>query len=166
MAHLVGGHAGQSGLHLVGDQVHGDAQLTLLQALAHAHDGVQASLQGGVNLLVDGEVGLIVVLATLGVADDDILHADLLEHFRRDLAGESAVGLVVAGLSADGHPALLEEAHSSLKVHRGHAQHHLAPLGLADEGLELLGKGPGFGEGLVHLPVAGNNGFAISSVHG
>ena len=34
MAHLISGDAGQGALHLVGDQLHGDAQFPLLHALA------------------------------------------------------------------------------------------------------------------------------------
>ena len=111
MAHLLGGHAGQGGLHLVGDEIHGHAQLPLLQALAHADDGVQPRLQGGMHLLVDGEIGLIVVLAALGVADHHILDAQLLQHLRGDLTGVGAVGLIVAVLRADGDAALFEQAH-------------------------------------------------------
>ncbi len=54
------------------------------------------------DLLVDGKVGLVIVLAALGVADDDVLDAGLLEHLGGDLTGVGAVGLIVAGLSADG----------------------------------------------------------------
>ena len=61
-------------------ELQGHAHVPLLQALAHADDGVQARLQGGVDLLVDGDVGLAEVLAALGVADDDVLHAQVLEH--------------------------------------------------------------------------------------
>ena len=165
MTHLVGGHAGQGGLHLVGDELHGHPQLPLLQALAHADDGIEPGLQGGVDLLVDRDVGLVVVLAALGVADDDVLHAGLLEHLCGDLAGVGAVGLVVAVLRADGDAAVLEQADGRGDVHKGHAEHHLAPLGPADEGLDLLGKGPGLGDGLVHLPVSGNNGFSVTAVH-
>ncbi len=165
MAHLVGGHAGQSGLHLIGDELHGHAQLTLLQALAHADDGVQAGLQGGVDLLVDGEVGLVVVLTALRVADDDVLHAQLLEHLGGNLAGVGAVGLIVAVLSADGDAAVLEQTHSGGNVHVGHAENDLAPLGLAQLGLDVLGEGLGLGQGLVHLPVAGDDGLAVAAVH-
>ncbi len=110
-------HAGQGALDLVGDQLHGHAQLTLLQALADADDGVQAGLQGGVDLLVDGEVGLVIVLTALGVADDDVLDARLLEHLGGDLAGVGAVGLIVAGLSTDGDVAVLKETHGGWDVH-------------------------------------------------
>ena len=51
----------------------GHLQLPLLQALAHTDDGDQAGLNGGMDLLVHGKVGLIVVLPALGVADNDVL---------------------------------------------------------------------------------------------
>ena len=58
----------------------------VLQALAHADDGMQASFQGGMDLLIDGDISLTEVLAALRVADDDILHAQVLEHIGRHLA--------------------------------------------------------------------------------
>ena len=117
------------------------------------------------DLLVDGDVGLVVVLAALGVANDDVLHAHLLEHLGGDLAGVGAGGLIVAVLGADGHPAVLEEADGGGDVHKGHAEYHVAPLALGQDGLELLGVGLGLGEGLIHFPVAGNDRLAVTAVH-
>ena len=164
-AHLVLGQAGQGGLHLIGDQLLGDAQLPLTQALAHADDGLQAGLQGGLDLLVDGEVGLVVVLAALGVADDDVLGAHVLEHLGGDLAGIGAGGLVVAGLAADGHPGVPESLDGAVHIDAGDAQYDLAPLVAAQVGLDGLGKGLGLGEGLVHLPVAGDDRLAVFQIH-
>ena len=164
-AHLALSQASQSDLHLIGDQLLGDVQLALLQALAHAHDGTQTGLQGGVDLLVDGQVGLVVVLTALGVADDDVLGAHFLEHLHGDLTGESTGGLVVAVLAADGQAGVLEQLHGAGDVHSGNTQHHFAPLVLAQLGLDGLGVGAGLGQGLVHLPVAGDDGLTIFQVH-
>ena len=166
MAHLVGGHAGQGSLHLIGDQLHGHSQLPLLQALAHTDDGVQPHLQGGVDLLIDGEVGLVVVLAALRVANDNILGPRLLDHLRSDLTGIGAVVLIVAGLRANGDVAVLEQADGGGDIDGRDTQDHVAPLSPGHNGLDLLGELLGLGEGVVHLPVSGNNGLAISSVHG
>ena len=165
VTHLVGGHAGQSALDLVSDQLHGHAQLTLLQALAHTDDGEQAGVDGGVDLLVDGEVGLVIILAALGVADDDVLGAGLLDHLSGDLTGVSAVILIVAGLSADGDVAVLEQADGGLDVGGGHTQHHVAPLAAGHDGLELLSKSLGLGQGVVHLPVAGDDSLTVTTIH-
>ena len=166
MAELVGADTGQGALHLVGDELHGHAQFPLLQALTHADNGAQAHLQGGVDFLVDGHIRLIVVLTALGVPDDDILYAQLLEHLGRHLAGICAIGLIVAVLGADGHPAVFEKPGGGRNVHIGNTEHHVAPLAFGQDGLELFGKGPGLREGLVHLPVSGDDGLPVSSVHG
>ncbi len=165
MAHLLGADAGQSGLDLIGDQLHGHAQLTLLQALTHADDGAQAGIQSGMDLLVDGEVGLVVVLTALGVANDDVLYAQLLEHVGGNFAGVGTLLLEVDVLGADGHAGILEQAQGGGDVDGGNAQDDLAPAGLTHQSLELLGKGTGLAEGLVHLPVAGDDSFTITAVH-
>ena len=144
---------------------HGHAQLPLLQALAHADNGDQPGVQGGVHLLVHGEIGLVIVLAALGVTDDDVLRPGVTDHLRGDLTGVSAVILVVAGLGADGDMAVLEQTHGVGDIGRGDAEHNAAPLALGHDGLQLFRKSFGLGNGVVHLPVAGNDGFTISSVH-
>jgi hypothetical protein len=118
-----------------------------------------------VDLLVDGDVGLAEVLAALGVADDDILYAQVLEHVGGHLAGVGPAGLVVQVLRAHGHPHVLEGLQGGGDVHEGDAHHHLAPLGAGQDGLELLGKLLGVAGSFVHLPVAGNNGLTVSTVH-
>ena len=166
LAGLLGGHAGQCALDLISDVLHGHAQLPLLQALAHAHDGQQPGVQGGVYLLVHGEVGLVVILAALRVADDHILGPGITDHLGGDLAGKGAVVLVMAGLSADGNVAVLEQPHRAGDVGGGHTQHHSAPLALGHDRLDLFREFLRLGDGIVHFPVAGDDGLAVSSVHG
>ena len=118
------------------------------------------------HLLVHREISFIIVLAALGMADHHILDAQLLQHLRGHLTGVGAVGLIVAVLRADGDAALFEQAHGGLDIHIGHAQHYLAPVGLAQQGLKLLGKCTGFGEGFVHFPVSSDNRLTVAAVHG
>ena len=125
----------------------------------------EAHLVDGVDLLVHGEVGLVVVLAALGVADDHVLGSGFLDHLGGDLAGVGAVVLIVAGLRADGDVAVLEQTHGGGDVHRGDAQDYIAPLAPGHDGLELLGKGLHLGQGVVHLPVAGDDSLTITTVH-
>ena len=89
------------------DELHGDAQLPLLQALAHADNGVQPGLQSGQNLLVDGEIRFAEILAALGMADDDVLDAQVLQHVGGDLAGVGALLLKIHVLGAHGDPQVL-----------------------------------------------------------
>ena len=128
MTDLLGGDAGQSGLHLQVDDLLGHAQLPLFLGLAHADDGVQPRVDGGVSLAVDDDVVVIPILTAFGVADDGILHVQLLEHGSGDLAGECAVILKVDVLRADHHTGVLECLLSCRDVHKGDAQENVAPL--------------------------------------
>ena len=165
LAQLLGGYAGQRGLHLQGDELHGDAQLPLLQRLTHADNGVQTGLQRGQYLLVDDEIRLAEILAALGVADDDVLHAQILQHIGGDLAGVGAGLLKEHVLCANGHAGILESLDGGGDVHGGDAHHYVAPLGLGQQGLQLLGEFFRLAGGLVHLPVAGDNGLTVSAIH-
>ena len=117
------------------------------------------------DLLVDGNVRLAEVLAALGVADNDILHAQILEHVGGHFAGVRAAGLKVQVLRAYGYPHILECLQGGRDVDEGHAHHDLAPLGAGQQGLELLGELLGVGGGFVHLPVSGDDSLAVSTVH-
>ncbi len=82
------------------------------------------------DLLVHDDVVIIVILAALGVANDNILGPRLLDHLRSDLTGIGAVVLIVAGLRADGDVAVLEQAVTAVVIltagtHRT-TLHHLA----------------------------------------
>ena len=165
LAQLLGGDAGQGGLHLQGDELHGDAQLPLLQALAHADDGMQTRLQSGQNLLVDGEIRFAEILAALGVADDDVFDAQVLEHIGGNLAGVGAGLFIEHVLRAHGDAQVLEGLQGGGDIHEGDAHHHVAPLGAGHDGLNVVGKFLGIAGGHVHFPVAGDDGLAVSAIH-
>ena len=162
---LLRGHAGQGGLDLQRDQLHGDAQLPLLQRLTHADDGVQTRLQRREHLAVDGEIRLAEILAALRVTDDDVLYAQVLQHIGGDFAGVRAVLLIKHILCAHGYAGILEALDGGGDIYGGHAHHNVAPFGLGQQGLQFLGKLLRLAGGLVHLPVAGDNGLAISAIH-
>ena len=164
-AQLVGGHAVQGALHLEGDPLAGDSGLPLLQALAHADDGIHAGVQYGVDLLVDCLVGLAEILAALAVAHDDVFYAQVLQHFGGHLAGVGALLLKVDVLGAHGDAQVLEGLGGGGDVAGGDADQRLAPLGPGQDLLDLLGEFLGLSGGHVHLPVAGDDGFTISAIH-
>ena len=87
------------------------AGLADLEALADAHDRGHVRGQRLVRLGVDDLVGLGVVLAALGVADDDVGAAELGQHRRRDLAGVGAgvLGRDVLGAVPDREPVAVDE---------------------------------------------------------
>ena len=69
--------------------------------LADADDGDELVGEGGLELEVDGLVGLVEVLAALAVADEDVRGSDGGEHDGRGLAGVGAVVVPVHGLGSD-----------------------------------------------------------------
>src|SRR5699024_12772052 len=135
-----------------------------LQALAHADDGLQAGVQGGQGPLVHGLVGLGEVLAALGVAHDDVLHAQVHQHVGADLAGVGAGLFKVDVLGAHVDVGALGLGHGGDQVGVRGADDHLA-AGVLDGGDQLVDQGGGLGGVLVHLPVAGNDGLALFFIH-
>ena len=74
---------------------------------------------------------------------------------------------VPADFDENGRYAAVVVAHPNggVKVHRGHTQYDITPLGTAQNGLEFLSKSLGLGKGLIHLPVAGDDGLTIATIH-
>ncbi len=84
-----------------------DTQFPLLQALLYADNRDQAGNQGRMDLLIHSEVSLVVIPTALGVADNDALVTDILDHIYGDLVGVGTKVQLVAGLGADGNVAAL-----------------------------------------------------------
>ena len=63
--------------------------------------GGQAGLQRRFRLGADERVGLVMERATLGMADDDVGRARVLEHRGGNVAGEGAARLRMAVLGAE-----------------------------------------------------------------
>src|SRR5258705_6900615 len=112
--------------------------------------------EGGFELEVDGGVCLVEVLAALGVADEDVGGAEGGEHDGRGFAGEGAFVFPVHVLGADedgaGAGGVDERGEGG---HRG-AEEDLCVGAVFDEGGKAGEEGGGFGGGLVHLPVCGD----------
>ena len=162
---FVSGHAVQRDLDLHTDQLLGHALLALVEALADADDGLQAAGQSSLGALVDGLVGLGKVLAALAVADNDVLNAEVGQHVSADLAGEGTGLLKVDILGADVDVGALGHLDSGDKVGKGNADDDLT-AGVLDSGDQLVDEGLSLGSGLVHFPVAGDDGFTILFIHG
>ena len=95
------------------EDVCGEVGFALFEVLADADDGREAVGEGGLELEVDGGVGLVEVLAALGVADEDVGGADGGEHGGRGLAGVGAFVEPVHGLRADEDGLVLRAASTS-----------------------------------------------------
>ena len=101
------------------------AGVALGLGLADADDGEEAGAPGGGGLGGDERVGLAVVGAALGVADDDRHGAGVGEHLGGDVAGVGARGLRVAVLAAEREGAAGEAG----EQRRGRADQDVAARG-------------------------------------
>ena len=77
------------------------------------------------NLLIHGLVGLCKVLSSLGVSDDHILHACIIQHCGRNLAGESTLLLEIHILRTNHDIGTLCCLHSGNDVDCGNAQKYV-----------------------------------------
>src|SRR5690606_8354792 len=133
----------------------------LVQGLADAGDDADPFRQGRLGLPADVLVGLVEVGPPLRMPDDDVVAAQVFQHHRRDLAGVRPLVRPEDVLGAQLDPGAFD--HLGHRVERGKrgAEHHLHPLELiAHQDLQLLGQADGLRDRLVHLPVAGNDGFS------
>ena len=112
-------------LDLLTDEVDGNTLLSLRQSLTTADDGSNAMLESLENLLIHGLVGLCKVLSSLGVSDDHILHACIIQHCGRNLAGESTLLLEIHILRTNHDIGTLCCLHSGNDVDCGNAQKYV-----------------------------------------
>ena len=134
----------------------GEVGLALFEVLADADDGDEAMGERGLELEVDGGVGLVEVLAALGVADEDVGGADGGEHEGRGLAGVGAVVEPVHGLGADVDGLAFGGVDERRRARSWRGRERSRRDVMGDEGKEGVDEGDGFGGGLVHLPVGGD----------
>ena len=138
------------------------ASLADLEGLAAAEDGNKAGGNESLSLLVLVLVGLVEVVATLGVTDDAVGAAGRLEHRDGGLAGVGAGSLPVAVLGAQGDGRTLELVSDAAQVDGGRAHEDLDTGGDLGQGLdELGGEGLGGLAVVVHLPVTSDKKGAI-----
>ena len=77
--------------------------VALVQRLADADDGDEAGGDGSFRLRLDDRVSLAMIGAALGVADDDVRAAEVLQHGSACVAGMRTLHLHVAVLAANGN---------------------------------------------------------------
>ena len=161
---LVLGDVPQVKLDLTGDDLFGDVALALPEQLADTDDGLETGSQSSLGSLVDGFVGLTKILSAFAVTENNVLHADLLEHTGGDLAGESTACSPVAVLGADFYVGACGRFDSSGKVNIGNTRDDFA-VSVRNKRLDLVEQRGGFLGSLVHFPVAGDNGFSFCFIH-
>ena len=130
----------------------------MIWVFADAEDDAEAGLEGELHFLDELLVGLAVVLAALGVAQDGPLAADGLQHVRGDFAGVGALDVVGAVLGGELHLGAFEllAAAAQVRERRGDDE--------ADAGRDFRGAGrhglrqfDTIRSGRIHLPVACND---------
>ena len=154
-----GVEAGERPLDLRGHDRLGAARLPLLERLANAHDRHEAGGEGRLGLGVDDEVGLAGEHPPLRVTEDDVAAADVDEHLRRDLTGESAALLGVGVLASHGHVTAGRghRRHDRHHIHRRRAEHEVDAGRLAPPAGHGGGKRHAAGMIKVHFPITGND---------
>ena len=88
---------------LTADDIERIVGLALGEAFAHADDGRKAGGDGRAGLGADILVVLVMVLAALGMAQNDVGGAGIGQHFGRDIAGMRAGSVGVTVLSTDAY---------------------------------------------------------------
>ncbi len=113
---------------LAGDDRFSLPGLALFQGLAHAQHRHQAGVLGGGELACDQLAAFMVVLATLGMADQAIAGPDLDQHGRADFAGVGALLVAAHVLCAKGQAGLAEVLDQLPQVGQRRQDHHVHPL--------------------------------------
>ena len=126
--------------------------------------GVSDAADGRHGLAIHRHVGLAEQRPPLGVADDDVLGARLLDHRGADLAGEGAFPLPVHVLRR--HADVGVARRLARGVHRGKRRRDddRDVVDVLDEAAQLFDVDRRFVNGLEHLPVAGDERYSHSLI--
>ena len=158
LLHILGAEVGEDGLGLVFDDLEVLAGFALVKVLSDAEDDAEFGGEGEFDFLDELLVGLAVVLAALGVAEDGPLAADGLEHVDGDFAGVGALGVVGAVLGGKLDFGAFEGLAAAAEVGEGRGDDE------ADAGRDFRGAGHDglrqfdtIRSGRIHLPVACND---------
>ena len=111
----------------------GEVGFALDELLADADDGGEAVGEGGLELEVDGGVGLVEVLAAFAVADQDVGDADGTEHEGRRLTGVGTFFVPVHVLRADVNGCAACSICDRGKAGHGREEDDLGPCGPGKE---------------------------------
>ncbi len=143
--------AGQLG----GDDRQGLARLSLGPSLADADDRRQTGPEGGVGLVADAFISLIMPGPALRMAENDVTRPRVPQHFRGNVAGEGSARLVVTVLPAKPHAGAGADRGRCGEQSRRQAKNDLRAIGAAVRHFDADLRG--FDEILaeaVHFPVS------------
>ncbi len=129
------------------------AGIALGARLADTDDGKEAGAPRRKRLGAHHGVGLAVIVAAFGMADDDGAGAGILEHFGGNIAGIGAGRFGMAVLAADGDARAARQRRKARQQRRRRTYHKVGvgqAAGAGDDGLKLAGAS----RKPVHLPIA------------
>ncbi len=153
--HLLGRQAEEHGSDLFADHVEVVSFLAFSEFLTDAVDDLQAVFKGQGNLRDEFFSGFAIIFATLGVAEDRIGAAGVLEHGSGHFACEGTFRLVGAVLGGEGHGATFQNLGDRGQVgeRRGDDERNALRyfIYFGDDGFCQFNS---FGDGGIHLPVA------------
>ena len=99
------------------------AGFTLGQRLTDANNGNKIEFHGPLGFLIDQLIGLFEIGAAFRMAENNVTAADILQHERRNLSGESAFGLIVHILGAQINHRVLKQAGDGVNGSERRAYH-------------------------------------------
>ena len=120
-------------------------------------------LKRGLDALVDRLIRLAEILPAFAVADDHIFDTELFQHVGGDFSSERAVGGPVDILRTELDVAALDRLgdRGDGRERRADDDIGLRRADVGNQSLQGFDQGLALGGGLVHLPVSGDNDFAI-----
>src|SRR5262249_47349275 len=117
------------------------------------------------RLRPDIRIGLAAGVAALGMADDRVAAAGILQHLGADTAGKRPLRLAVAILGAERDRAAAERLTNRREQRRRRTDQEFAPMRLAGPGRDIARQRDTIGAQPVHLPVAGDKPLSLSHFH-
>lgn len=146
------------GLGLAEHNIESAISLALLKGLSNTGNDVQAARESILDLDSNSLVGVTVVGAAFGVADDDPLETKVLDHLRAELTSVGSISCGRGVLGGDLDAVLyLVENERNMKGSGGDHDIHIRELRL----VEAIDEGGNRGLGAVALPVASNENLSL-----
>src|SRR5262249_23683651 len=138
LARFFSGNCVKGAQALTTEHVIGESRFALFKHLTHTDNGSKSRFQRRLELQIDRVVGLSEVLAALGVADDDVSHANHKQHGGVDFARKRALLFPVNILSSDGNIRTLRAVHSHVDGEERWADNNFVSIVIFDERQELV----------------------------
>src|ERR1035441_1378745 len=140
---------------LAAQHVVGEVGFAFFEDFSYADNGDESGFDGGLELEVDGVVGLAEVLASFRVSDDDVGYTDREQNAGADLAGEGAFLFPMEILRADGYVRALGRIDGGIERKEIWADDNFVAVVAVDHRKEIAEEVTGLVGCFVHLPVGG-----------